>query len=67
MNEVEAALYKTRKSLFSFLNENGYDEQYQPINIIQCSSCNLWIKKSSAIKDLDGLEICKECELFYGL
>lgn len=64
MNDVEAALYKTRKNINSVLEEIGCE---QSISLLQCSSCNIWLKPHQLIKDLDGLEICTDCKNYYGI
>lgn len=64
MNEIELALYKTRKSLLDITEEFGYTRD---IALLQCSSCNIWLRPLQLLKDLDGLEICKDCKDSYGL
>jgi hypothetical protein len=64
VNEVEAALYKTRKSIIDAIEEIGYADT---ISLLQCSSCNIWLKPQQLLKDLDGLEICVNCRDSYGL
>ena len=64
MNALEIALFKTRKSITDVYEELGYVDV---VSLLQCSSCNIWLKSSQLIKDLDGLEICQHCKDAYGL
>jgi hypothetical protein len=67
LNEVERALYKSRKSLLEVCRE--FDVEYtldSEISLGQCASCGIWLRFSQFRKDLDGLDICNECYTFYG-
>lgn len=67
MNPLESILYKTRKSALDAIRE--LDVQYvldSEISLCQCNSCGIWLKPSQFKKDLDGLDICNECLIYYG-
>lgn len=65
MNEIEKALYKTRKSALAVLNELGYNDiSSVEIRLKCCSSCGIWLPKMKL--DLDGLDICDYCLDAYG-
>ena len=65
MNEIELALYKTRKNCLEVLDELGYNNVSSvEIRLKCCSSCGIWLPKME--KDLDGLDICNYCLDAYG-
>lgn len=65
MNDVEAALYKTRKNALEVLTELGYNDYSSvEIRLKCCSSCGLWLSRMKL--DLDGLDICDYCLEAYG-
>jgi hypothetical protein len=68
LNAVDYVLYKTRKNPLEAFRELmiEYDSEWE-INLIQCTSCGIWLKPPQLFKDLDGLDICNECKTFNGL
>jgi hypothetical protein len=65
MNELEKALYKTRKSILEAEAETGIKYVLDSeISLKQCNSCGIWLK--TMLKDLDGLDICNQCYNAYG-
>jgi hypothetical protein len=64
VNEVELALFKSRKSLLEVCSELGYNISDVEIELKQCSCCDIWLKNLK--KDLDGLDICVYCLDAYG-
>lgn len=65
MNEIEAALYKTRKNALEVASELGYNDISEvEIRLKCCSSCGIWLPKMKL--DLDGLDICDYCLDAYG-
>ncbi len=66
MNEVEQALYNTRKTVLEVLTELGYNiDSEVEIGLKCCNDCGIWLKHM--ITDLDGNDICKFCYETYGL
>jgi hypothetical protein len=65
MNEVEKALYKTRKSVLEVIEELDYNDYSEAVITLKCcSSCGIWLPKMKL--DLDGLDICNYCLDAYG-
>jgi hypothetical protein len=65
MNEIEQALYKTRKSYLEVCTELGYNNYSSvEIRLKCCNSCGIWMPKMKL--DLDGLDICDYCLDAYG-
>ena len=68
MNELEKVLYRSRKTVPEGCFEAGIKFESAVIsNIQECSSCNVWLKPSMLIPDLDGYPICKSCQGWYGM
>lgn len=66
MNEVEKALYKTRKNLLEVLAELGYNNDSEvEIGLERCTDCGIWDTK--LFPDLDKNPICAICLQTYGL
>ena len=66
MNDLEKALYKTRKSVFDFASDLSYNN-CSVSEIEQCSHCGIWLKYKELVKDLDQNLICKFCLQFEGM
>lgn len=64
---INQFLYKTRKSIVDAQRELGleYVSDHE-ITLTQCNSCGIWLKPHQMLKDLDGLDICKDCYDAYG-
>ena len=61
-------LYKTRKTFRQACEEAGIDfDSAGTPNLSECTSCNLWLKTTQLIPDLDNNLICPQCLQFYGL
>lgn len=73
MSPLDLALYKTRKNVLEACAENGikYDlnsrESQTGLSLLQCADCGIWLKPEELKPDLDGNEICPDCESYYGL
>lgn len=68
MNQLELALYKTRKNPLAACREIGIEYVLDSeITLQQCCDCNIWLKFSELIPDLDGQGICIDCVIHYGL
>ena len=68
MNELERALYKTRKTVLAACCDS--DIEYildAEISLEQCADCGVWLKSGELIPDLDKQGICKDCYNHYGL
>lgn len=66
MNEIEQALYKTRKTELEVCTELGYNNISEvEIRLKRCTDCGIWQKK--LFPDLDGNEICTVCLSTYGM
>lgn len=68
LNAVDYVLYKTHKSTLDAFRELmiEYNSEWE-INLLQCTSCGIWLKPTQLLKDLDGLDICSDCQTTYGL
>jgi hypothetical protein len=65
VNELELALFKTRKNILETASEIGYNYHSEVgITLKQCNCCGIWLKKMQL--DLDGLDICDYCLDAYG-
>ena len=67
MNDIDLALYKTRKSPLEACAELGIQYVLNvEITLGQCNSCGIWLKPYQLVKDADGLDICNDCLTYYG-
>lgn len=67
MNEFDKSLYKTRKTVLELSRE--FDVEYiseSAITLKQCTSCGIWLHPYQLEKDMDNLDICKDCLEYYG-
>lgn len=65
MNEVEKALYNTRKTVLEVCAELGYNNISEvEIGLKCCNDCGIWLRQM--ITDLDGNHICNYCYETYG-
>jgi hypothetical protein len=73
MNELDRALYKTRKTLLDVCRDLGLEyvldsrESQTGLTLDQCNSCGIWLRPAQLIPDQDGLPICRDCLNTYGL
>lgn len=69
LNSLDYVLYKTHKSVQDACTELfiPYSADTVKVSLCQCTSCGIWLKPLQLIKDLDNLDICKDCYTAYGL
>ncbi len=67
LNALDYVLYKTHKTVKDACTELiiPYSDSVE-ISLCQCNSCGIWLKPNQLVKDLDGLDICKDCYTVYG-
>ncbi len=61
-------IYRTNKLPHKVCSEMGIEFEEELLeDLEQCSHCNIWWHGYELIPDLDGNNICKFCEGYYGL
>lgn len=62
------ALYRTNQNVLDTCEELGIEYNVDLLeDLEQCSHCNIWWHGYELLPDLDGNNICKFCEGYYGL